>query len=873
MAGPAQGVHRLVVGRWVVRARGHRHGESRLTDATGHVRRDGHGPRQGADRPGLDTVEHRGVDDYGEVDRLAAEVVDGVDGPDDEGHERDRRHGLRGGGEQVRHGVRDVAGQRDPYRLDLGGDPGDVVTEVAHPGEDVPRGRQQRCSGRREPDTARATVEEPHTPLPLAPLDALRERRLGHPELVGGMAEVPLLGHGHEVAQVPHEIHGSRVARRPYLLAMSKMYSCTLHMCDTTTVMAGMTTHAGPRRGRTVALAAVLVLALTAGLWVAQDWLVGDDEARAAADEVAAGITDGTLPAAAADTATAQRGLDEQLDGMGGLRPTVDVTDVDVDGDSATARLDVAWSLGGDGSDWTYTSELPLQRDDDTWRATVTPQVLVPALRQGERVRLTRDPAARGRILGRGGEVLVQERPVVRVGIDKTKVEPGDDVRSARDLAKAAGVEPGPFADAVEAAGDSAFVEAVVLREDDEDLAEVREAADDITGALLVDDELPLAPTRTFAAEILGRVGPATAEIVEESDGAVAAGDEVGLSGLQRTHEDTLGGQDGYRVEAVDSEDETRELTSAPVVDGQDLETTLASEQQNAAEDVLADVEPASAIVALDVTTGDVLAAANGPGSDGFATATEGRYAPGSTFKVVSALALLRGGATPETSLACPETITAGGRSFRNYSDFPDAGLGSTTLAEAIATSCNTALIGARDQITDGGLQDAAGSLGLTATPSLGVPAAQAQVPEAAADVDLAASVIGQGEVLSSPLGMATVAASVERGALVRPRLVPSEAASEEPSGIQELTSTEVGQLRSLMRGVVTEGTASFLADEGGDVIAKTGTAEYGDDDPPRTHAWMIAVQDEVAYAVFVEDGDGGAGTAGPLLEEHLAAL
>ena len=76
------------------------------------------------------------------------------------------------------------------------------------------------------------------------------------------------------------------------------------------------------------------------------------------------------------------------------------------------------------------------------------------------------------------------------------------------------------------------------------------------------------------------------------------------------------------------------------------------------------------------------------------------------------------------------------------------------------------------------------------------------------------------------------------------------------------------------MRGVVTEGGAGVLADvPGGDVIAKTGTAEYSQDGLLRNHAWMIAVQGDVAVAVLVADGDYGSTTAGPLLKQLLTAM
>jgi cell division protein FtsI/penicillin-binding protein 2 len=88
------------------------------------------------------------------------------------------------------------------------------------------------------------------------------------------------------------------------------------------------------------------------------------------------------------------------------------------------------------------------------------------------------------------------------------------------------------------------------------------------------------------------------------------------------------------------------------------------------------------------------------------------------------------------------------------------------------------------------------------------------------------------------------------------------------------LQRAEAAQLRDLMRAVVTEGSASRLRTvPGADVLAKTGTAEYGNDTPPRTHAWMIGIQGDLAVAVFVEDGPGGSSTAGPLLEEFLTRL
>jgi cell division protein FtsI/penicillin-binding protein 2 len=132
---------------------------------------------------------------------------------------------------------------------------------------------------------------------------------------------------------------------------------------------------------------------------------------------------------------------------------------------------------------------------------------------------------------------------------------------------------------------------------------------------------------------------------------------------------------------------------------------------------------------------------------------------------------------------------------------------------------------------------------------------------------------IGQGRVVASPMAMAAVAASVGAGRRVVPRLLPQVRidGGRPPVSRHPLTGEEAGQLRRLMRGVVTRGSAAFLASvPGPPVLAKTGTAEFGDTAPLKTHAWMIAVHGDLAVAVFVDVGRSGSGTAGPLLDRFL---
>jgi cell division protein FtsI/penicillin-binding protein 2 len=387
-------------------------------------------------------------------------------------------------------------------------------------------------------------------------------------------------------------------------------------------------------------------------------------------------------------------------------------------------------------------------------------------------------------------------------------------------------------------------------------------------------DEIPLAPTRQFARPLLGTVGEATAEIVEESEGAIAAGDQAGLSGLQQQYDELLRGTPGLTISTTGAPGGgTRDLFRTDVVPGTDLQTTLDVRLQGLAEATLAPVAPASAIVAVRPSTGEVLAAASGPGGEGYSTATLGQYPPGSTFKIATSLALVRAGMTPQSAIACPPSIAADGRTFENYPGYPSDQLGDITLQRAIAFSCNTAMIGARETVPQSALAEAAGSLGLSQSDDVGIPAFLGAVPAQAEGTEHAASMIGQGRVQASPLSMALVAASVAAGRTVRPVLVIT--GDHVPGATSDaavpLTADEATSLGSLMRAVVTEGSGAFLADVPGEPVgAKSGTAQYGTENPPRNHAWMIAVQGDLAVCVFVEDGDLGTTTAGPLLEAFL---
>jgi len=609
------------------------------------------------------------------------------------------------------------------------------------------------------------------------------------------------------------------------------------------------------------------------------------DGATAAATTLAAALSQKDLTAVSFSGATGTA-VDEQFQplvrGMGPLRPEVTAGGVTTTDDTATATLTYRWTFPGVATPWTYDTPAELVREDGAWKARWLPALLEPSLDGSSRLSQRRLYPERGEVLGEDGDPIVTRRPVVRLGIDKTGVAASRAAASARRLARVVDVDAKAYAAEVAAAGPEAFVEAIVLRADGDTPTEAE--VDSIPGALAIEDDQMLAPTREFARPILGVVGEATKDQVDASAGAVVAGDQVGLSGLQKRYDDQLRGTPGVQVvraalppEAGASPAPSPAATPAPdavlhrseATAGKPLTLTLNLGLQRLAERVLSDTEPASAIVAIRPSTGAVLAAASGPGSAEQSVATVGQYPPGSTFKVASSLALLRAGLKPTSAVRCPNTLTVNGQRFKNYSDYPSSRTGRIDLQAAVANSCNTAFIGQRDKLEQGDLAGAAASLGLGTDYDVGFPSFFGSVPEESSENARAASLIGQSKVQASPLSMAAVAASVQAGKTVIPHLVGDQ---QSESKADPLTKDEAEQLRQLMRAVVTEGSAGrVLGDlDGPAAIAKTGTAEYGTAEPPKTHAWMIAAQGDLAVSVFVADGQSGSATAGPLLRDYL---
>ncbi|MEP7025973.1 MAG: penicillin-binding transpeptidase domain-containing protein, partial [Actinomycetota bacterium] len=343
-------------------------------------------------------------------------------------------------------------------------------------------------------------------------------------------------------------------------------------------------------------------------------------------------------------------------------------------------------------------------------------------------------------------------------------------------------------------------------------------------------------------------------------------------TGLEASAERTLAGTPTTNVGIQNAGGATiKRLAAFPGRPGKDVRTSLDPRVQRTAEAALATSKrPDVAMVALRASTGQVLAIASDPTSS-YDTALQGAYPPGSTFKVLTSTALFRHGLTPDSPASWPPTLTLDGETFHNAEgDGPVS-----TLKAAFTESCNTAFLRqATAHLSPPDFTAVARLYGLQRTPMMGLPAFAANVPKAASPTEFAADAIGQGRLTFSPPGMATVAASIDSGAVRAPRLVAGAPDDRVPAS--RLPGRITGHLRPMMASVVTSGTAAGTGLPAG-THAKTGTAEYGTGPEPKLKidGWLMGYDGDIAFAIVTHDTGGADGgpVNGPIIARFLHAL
>ena len=277
---------------------------------------------------------------------------------------------------------------------------------------------------------------------------------------------------------------------------------------------------------------------------------------------------------------------------------------------------------------------------------------------------------------------------------------------------------------------------------------------------------------------------------------------------------------------------------------------------------------PRSSMVVLRPSTGAILAVANSSGSGD--TALAGGLAPGSTFKIVTATALLNYGfVSLYTPIACPLTVDVQGVIYHNSTDSSGKNEESlpagTPFLTDFAQSCNNAFTPFYKQLEGGKLAHTAYTyFGLDKPWDIGLGSnSYFSIPSGSSGAELAQENFGQGKIVASPLAMASVAATVGTGSFHQPYLVDGvtkATATALPSGVD-------ANLKTMMHAVVTGGTAAgVFSHVSGTVYAKTGTADADANKDGKPNSWMVAYSPsmDIAIGVVVQDSGFGASYAGP---------
>ena len=402
-------------------------------------------------------------------------------------------------------------------------------------------------------------------------------------------------------------------------------------------------------------------------------------------------------------------------------------------------------------------------------------------------------------------------------------------------------------------------------------------------------------------------------------------GDMIGQWGLELLWQPDLGGIKGGRYLEVDAlGQEIRPLYLKDSVAGNNLLTTLDWKLQQAAQEALKN--KAGAVVALKPNTGEVLALASAPQFDPTTfsrklsakewnalqqdpsnpfqnRATQGQYPPGSTYKIVTALAGLEEKVvTPETSFYCNGALPFGNRLYHCWRK---GGHGPVNLHKAIVQSCDVYFYQVGQRLGVDRLAHYAQLLGLGRSTGIALPhEKKGLIPTAAWKLnrykipwqpgETLSIAIGQGYDLVTPLQMAVLTAAVANGGTVyRPWLV------------KRLVSPQGGVLREFQTGItakadlspeslrlVRQGLAGVVNEPGGTggasrlpgilAAGKTGTAQVvtlgkkAASGSSRDHAWFVAYapvdQPEIAVAVLVEHGGHGGDAAAPIARKMFEA-
>lgn len=525
-------------------------------------------------------------------------------------------------------------------------------------------------------------------------------------------------------------------------------------------------------------------------------------------------------------------------------------------------------------------------------------------LAEGNRLRIIPQLAPRGVIRDRHGRILASNRLSYSLALYPIKMKRAQVGEVIDRLQALLGVDGAEIRRRVERFGyQSSHPIKLIPDIDQRIIARIAEHQGDLPGVSIEPDTVRFYPKGRLGAHVLGYVGEVTEyELGRFPERGMRTGDIIGKSGIERTQDAWLRGQNGFQRVEVDSRGRLVQMMGViPAIPGKDLKLFLDADLQLVAEQALDEAKLTGAVVAMNPQNGELLALASRPVFEPnvfsrrvkakewqalqrmnfpFVNRALSAYPPGSIFKIPMALAALESGrCSPGRTFNSTGSLRVGNRIFH---DWKAEGFGSVNLTQSLQWSIDTVYYQLGVEMggavmaryaREAGLGDYTGvalggeSRGLIPDPEW----KQREFKDKWWPGDSANMSIGQGAVSVTPLQAAVMVSSIATGGKVAvPRLVDDGSAPQfrlqskwRPSSLKVV--------RQGIRAVVASGTGVAADVPGKGISGKTGSAESG---KPKTHAWFVCygpdTHPSIAVVAFAEAAGHGGEIAAPVARKVL---
>lgn len=547
------------------------------------------------------------------------------------------------------------------------------------------------------------------------------------------------------------------------------------------------------------------------------------------------------------------------------------------------------------------------------------------------RIRLSKTPAPRGKILDRHGKKLVVNRPSFDIKVFPNEIENSEDL--SEKLSEILEISQIEIQNKIEKAINKKIYTPLTIENDiDRDtlaLLEGRKAY--LKGVTIEVNYLRDYPNGKLGSLVLGYLGKAN-ETDIETFSLPDLNLFVGKSGIEKSFENSLRGINGLNYMVIDALGRQvksnlfkEDIQNKETQSGNNIHLTIDIEIQKVAEESLG--ENMGSIAVVEVNTGEVLALASSPSFDPHQfingidkkdweilqnnafypmlnRSTQGTYAPGSTFKIVTALAALNESVIdPETKVFCPGYYKVGKKKFRCWKQ---SGHGWVNLYKAISQSCDVYFYNAAEKLGIDKFSEYIKLFGFGSETGIEISEKGGIAPSRQWKQkkykkpwykgDTVVTGIGQGYINSTPLQIALMTAAVANGGtLLKPMLVKKITAADgktqvvfSSEAIRKLPFSEykIKVVQESLVGVVNDkrGTGRRASIKNATVAGKTGTSQVismntkSEKYIHKDHAWFTsyfpAENPEIAVTVLVEHGGKGGSVAAPLakrvIEEYI---